>query len=111
MDSSVQVAFLGMVGIFATAASVVIVAVVNSRKERGDTAENAVEMTLRERLTLRDEQIKDHLDDKVRLKEQLAEKALENDELTHTVAEQGVLIAQYVETIARLAEENEAGAS
>lgn len=93
MDSSVQVALIGMGGIFLTGISVIVVAVLNSKKERGDTADSAVEKTLRERLALRDEQIADHVEDKAELKERLAE-------CKETVASQGLLVAQQVETIA-----------
>lgn len=102
MDPSVQVALVGTLGIFITACSVVIVAIYNGRKEKSDTAENAMEKTLRERLTLRDEQIKDHLDDKARMK-------LIMDEQVQTITSQGLLIAEQMETIAEQAKIIEAG--
>jgi hypothetical protein len=109
MDPSVQVALVGTLGIFITACSVVAVAIVNGRKEKSDTADNAMEKTLRERLTLRDEQIKDHLDDKTRLKDQLAQAALLHDEDVETITAQGLLIAEQVETIAQQAKLLEEG--
>lgn len=109
MDASVQVALVGTLGIFITACSVVVVAIVNGRKEKGDTADNAIQATLRERLALRDEQIKDHLDDKTRLKEQLAQVTLLRDEGIETIAAQGLLIAEQIETIARQAKQIEEG--
>lgn len=94
------VALIGTGGIFITACSVIVVAVLNNRKERGDTASTAVEKTylerektLRERLALRDEQIADHLSDKTDLKERLAD-------AKKTIADQGLLIAQQIDTIA-----------
>ena len=102
MDSSVQVALVGTLGIFITAVSVVLVAIVNTKREKADTAENAVEKTLRERLALRDEQIADHLDDKTRMK-------LTIDEQHETITAQGLLIAQQIETIAEQAQIIEAG--
>lgn len=59
MDPTVQVALIGIFTTVVTTAGVVLVAVVNSKKERGNTAESAMEMTLRERIILRDEQIDD----------------------------------------------------
>jgi adenylosuccinate lyase len=94
MDSNVQVALIGMGGIFITAVSVILVAMVNSRKERDDTADSAVEKTLRERLTLRDEQIADHVADKDDMRARI-------DEQRALIDEQRVLIAQQTEIIAR----------
>lgn len=67
MDPTVQVALIGIFTTVVTTIGVIGVAVLNSRKERGSAAESAMERTLRERITLRDEQIAD-------LREELAEK-------------------------------------
>lgn len=67
MEPMVQVAIIGIVTTLITTAGIVVAAIVNSLKERGDTADSAIEMTLRERIVLRDEQIAD-------LREDLAEK-------------------------------------
>lgn len=66
MDPTVQVALIGIFTTVVTTIGVIGVAVLNSRKERGSAAESAMERTLRERITLRDEQIAD-------LREELAE--------------------------------------
>lgn len=59
MDVTVQVAFVGILTTMVTTAGVVLVAIINNRKERGQAAESAMERTLRERIILRDEQIAD----------------------------------------------------
>jgi hypothetical protein len=66
VDPTVQVALIGIFTTVVTTIGVIGVAVLNSRKERGSAAESAMERTLRERITLRDEQIAD-------LREELAE--------------------------------------
>jgi hypothetical protein len=57
-DPSVQVAFLGVMGTALSAGSVAIVAILNNRRERTGAAETGVEETLRERLALREDQIR-----------------------------------------------------
>lgn len=57
MDPSVQVALIGIITTAIATSGVTFVAILNNRKERGQSAESAVERTLRERITLRDEQI------------------------------------------------------
>jgi hypothetical protein len=59
LDATVQVALIGIITTIVTTFGVIIVAVVNNRKERGSAAESAMERTLRERIILRDEQIED----------------------------------------------------
>jgi hypothetical protein len=59
VDATLQVGFLGIITTFVTTAGVVIVAMINNRRERGSAAESAMERTLRERIILRDEQIAD----------------------------------------------------
>lgn len=59
MDPSLQVAMVGILTTFVTTSGVVVVAVMNNKKERGQAAESAIIATLRERITLRDEQIMD----------------------------------------------------
>ncbi len=59
MDTTVQVAIIGIITTFVTTIGVVIVAIFNNKKERGAAAESAMERTLRERIVLRDEQIAD----------------------------------------------------
>lgn len=59
MNATVQVALIGIITTIVTTAGVIIVAIVNNRKERGTAAESAMERTLRERIILRDEQIAD----------------------------------------------------
>lgn len=57
MDPAVGVAVVGLFGTITTGGATVIVSQLNSKKERANAAESAVEKTLRERLLLRDEQI------------------------------------------------------
>lgn len=58
-DPTVQVAAVGIFTTLITTVGVIIVAIINNRKERGGAANEAVEETLRERILLRDEQIMD----------------------------------------------------
>lgn len=76
MDATVQVAFVGIFTTLVTTAGVVVVAIINNRRERGQAAESAMERTLRERIVLRDEQIADlkaDLAERDRIIEQQAE--------------------------------------
>lgn len=59
LDPTVQVAFVGILTTIITTTGVVVVALVNNKKERGSAAEGAIVATLRERITLREEQILD----------------------------------------------------
>lgn len=68
IDPGVQTALITGISAIGVAFVGVVVAMVNSRKERGVAAENAMIATLKERLTLRDEQleIKDHIIEKLK---------------------------------------------
>lgn len=59
MDISVLAPLLGFGGTIVTAGSVAVVAALTHRSENKQAAESAMERTLRERITLRDEQIAD----------------------------------------------------
>lgn len=72
-DPTVQVAAIGIITTFITTLGVIVVAVLNNRKERTDAAETGIEETLRERIILRDEQIMD-LKDEVAHKEQIIQR-------------------------------------
>lgn len=80
-DPAVQVALVGIFTTFITTAGVILVAVINNRKERTGAADEGVEATLRERLALRDEQIADLRADIVELRAQLAEAIQTNTDL------------------------------
>lgn len=58
-DPTVQIALAGIFTTIITVIGGVVVTVINNKKERGNSAENAMEATLRERIVLRDEQIED----------------------------------------------------
>lgn len=81
-DPTVQVAFIGIVTTFITTAGVILVAILNNRKERGDSAEEGIIATMRERITLRDEQILDLKEEKVDLQTRLDKALEENEEKT-----------------------------
>lgn len=81
MDPTVQVALIGIFTTVITTAGVVAVAVMNNRKERGASAESAMERTLRERITLRDEQNAELREDNQELREENAQLRLEILEL------------------------------
>lgn len=93
MDATVQVALVGICTTAITTAGVIFVAFYNNKKERGQAAESAMERTLRERIVLRDEQIKD----------------LQNDitDLKQDVKARDVAIHARDKIISRLTEENE----
>lgn len=81
-DATVQVALIGIITTLITTAGIVLVTIINNRKERGGAADAGVEGMLRERIVLRDEQI---LDLKRDLEEALAERDAareENEEKT-----------------------------
>jgi 5-bromo-4-chloroindolyl phosphate hydrolysis protein len=59
VDSSVQVALIGIFVAIVTTTGLVIVAIINNRRERGDSAQKAMERVHKERLELKDEIIKE----------------------------------------------------
>jgi hypothetical protein len=70
-DPTVQVAVVGVLTTFITTLGVIVVAVINNKKERTGAADEGVEATLRERLALRDEQLADLRGDVAELELQL----------------------------------------
>lgn len=80
-DPTVQVAIVGVLATLITTLGVVFVAVINNRKERGGAADEGVEAALRERLTLRDEQLADLRADVHELEAKLARAGVRNREL------------------------------
>jgi hypothetical protein len=72
MDPSLQVALVGIVTTFVTTTGVVVVAVLNNRKERAGTAESAIIKVLEQRLTLRDEKIADLREDVMEREQMIA---------------------------------------
>lgn len=59
MDSTVQVALIGILVAIVTTTGLVVVAMINNRKERGDSAQRAMERVYRERLNFKDDVIKE----------------------------------------------------
>lgn len=74
MDSTVQVAAIGVIATIVTTVGIIVVAMINNRKERGTAAESAMEQVLGQRITLRDEQIADLKQDVAELEEKLVDK-------------------------------------
>lgn len=72
-DPAVQVAAVSIFTTFITTIGIIIVAVLNNKKERTDAASEGIEETLRERILLRDEQILD-LRDEVAFKDQIIQR-------------------------------------
>jgi gamma-glutamyl phosphate reductase len=72
-DPAVQVAVVGILTTLITTLGVVFVALLNNKRERAGAAEEGIEATLRERLTLRDERIADLIEDKRNLQARLDE--------------------------------------
>lgn len=81
MDPAVWVAFLGLLGVVATAITGIVVAKITNRSEKEQSSETAMERTLRERIILRDEQLKDKDLDILELKVKVEELEAENDRL------------------------------
>lgn len=63
MEATVQVALIGIITTIVTTLGVIVAAIVNSKRERSNAAESAMERTLRERIVLRDEQLADLRED------------------------------------------------
>jgi len=59
VDSTVQVALIGILVAIVTTTGLVVVAMINNRKERGDSAQRAMERVYRERLNFKDDVIKE----------------------------------------------------
>lgn len=59
MDNGTLVVVLGFFGTMVTGAASVAVAIIVNRREKTQSAETALEQTLRERLVLKDEQLAD----------------------------------------------------
>lgn len=74
MDPTVQVALIGIGVAVVTTVGLIVVAIVNSRRERGDSAQRAMERVHKERLALKDEIIKE-------LRLDIAELTIKNKEL------------------------------
>jgi hypothetical protein len=70
LDPTVQVAAIGIVTTLVTTTGVVLVAILNNKRERSGSAEAGVVIALRERLALKDEIIRDLRDDKSELEEE-----------------------------------------
>lgn len=73
MEPTVQVAVIGILTTLITTAGVVIAAIVNNKRERTSSASGGVEAALRERITLKDEQLADLREDKIILQRRLDE--------------------------------------
>lgn len=84
-DPTVQVAIVGVLTTLITTLGVIVVAIMNNKKERGSAADAGVEATLRERLTLRDEQILDLRADVADLERRLGHAQAENQEKTDLI--------------------------
>lgn len=79
-DPAVQVAVVGIVTTLITTLGVVFVALLNNKKERTSAADQGVEAVLRERVTLKDEQIQDLNEDKRNLQARLNQALEETQE-------------------------------
>jgi hypothetical protein len=79
-DPTIQLGIYGVITAIVSTLGVVVVALINNRKERSDSAEAGIVVTLRERITLRDEQIED-------LEQQIAELNEKVAELTRRLEE------------------------
>lgn len=74
MDPIIGVAVFSFLGVVVTAIAGIFAAIITNRKEKRQTSETTMERTLRERLTLRDEQLAD-------IKADLSEELDENEKL------------------------------
>lgn len=78
MDTATTVAVFSFAGVVVTAVVGAIVAIYTNRAEKKVTAENVMERSLRERITLRDEQIIDLRGDLEEANERLDKEILAN---------------------------------
>jgi len=81
-DPTVQVAAIGIITTLITTVGVILVAIMNNKRERGGAADAGVEVTLRERITLRDEQLLELRDEKKDLVHRLDTALAEVEEKT-----------------------------
>jgi hypothetical protein len=87
MDAATTVAVFSFLGVVVTAMAGAVVAIYTNRAEKKSTAVSAMEMTLRERILLRDEQIAELKVAKSKTEEKLAEQIAENIRLKAQLVE------------------------
>lgn len=79
VDPTAQVAIIGVATTTVTTIGVIAAAMFNNKRERTSSADSGVTATLRERIALKDEQIDDLREDKLRLQVRLDEILAELD--------------------------------
>lgn len=87
MDAATTVAVFSFLGVVVTATVGAVVAIYTNKAEKKSTAVSAMEMTLRERIILRDEQIAELKAAKGKADEKLAEQIAENIRLKAQLVE------------------------
>lgn len=100
MDASAQIGLFAFLGTAVTTLGIIYVAIINSKRERVDTADAGVEGTLRERILLRDERIADYERDNAVAQMQIAQQ-------TALVAQRDVRIGQLKAEVKKLKSERE----
>jgi len=80
---AVTLGYLGLAGTALTTLGVIIAAVINNRRERKGSAESGVELTLRERIMLKDEKIIDLTERNSYLRKENDEVTRENEDLRY----------------------------
>ena len=93
-EPTVQVAAIGIITTLITTAGIIVVAIMNNKRERGHAADAGVEATLRERITLRDEQILDLREEKEDLRRRLGQALEEIEEKTMLIVHLRAELAQ-----------------
>lgn len=80
---AITLGYLGLAGTGITTLGVIIAAVINNRRERKGSGEAGVELTLRERIVLKEEKIQDLTDRNHYLRNENEDLTRKNDDLTY----------------------------
>lgn len=95
MDPLAEASLFGVGGTFLMTVGAIAAAVINSKTERKGSAENALEKTLRERLTLKDEIITDLRSDIEELERDVADRDEVIEKRDEAIAARDTLIEEY----------------
>lgn len=80
---AITLGYLGLAGTGLTTIGVIVAAIINNRRERKGSGEAGVELTLRERITLKEEKIVDLTDRNKYLREENDRLTQKNDDLEY----------------------------
>ena len=101
-SAAVQLALAGIITTAITTAGIIIVAIINNRRERSGAAEEGIEATLRERILLRDERISDLKESHERALEDKLQLQIKLDQALEEIDEKTMLVVQLTSELERL---------